>query len=387
MKKIFICLLFFTSFLSAEMSEASLCWNGKYFKEWNRKAEKAKGAVIDERTIYFSCNHLSCYGHAVLDGIIPLYDFLKNKGLLDTPINLCIGTSSQTQKTQTFQNVIKLIKDIFKIKQVIVLNDDQKEIKRAERTYFKKLVVNEYVPFSTKRVFTAFYKAYPDSFKYIYALKDFGFKDNIVFQDKGVKDNLVKEFVDYVKKAYGLDLPMIKNRIFIPARPYSRKILNLDELKYSLERYGYDVVIADFEKMTVKEQIAAVLQAEYLMGTYGSNLVNAIFLKPEANVVILWPKYTKYFWSRRYCVIHSAFLAAGVKLIEYDKPDYDIRDSYREPIHVDSYFYRDGSITKLRPEKIDMEAIIKYPLDGMYEMLNVDIYVDPEEVIYQLRHS
>jgi hypothetical protein len=41
----------------------------------------------------------------------------------------------------------------------------------------------------------------------------------------------------------------------------------------------------------------------------------------------------------------------------------------------------------LRPEKIDMDAIIAYPYDGMYELLNVDLYIEPQNVINLLKQN
>jgi hypothetical protein len=180
---------------------------------------------------------------------------------------------------------------------------------------------------------------------------------------------------------------MIKNRVLIAFRPYSRKIVNLQELTHALKKSGYEVVVTDFEKIPIRQQIIETMKSEYLIGTYGSNLVNAIFLTPQASVVVLWHKYAKYFWSRRYCVIHSAFLSMGVKLIEYDQPNYDKRNSYTEGIHVPAYFYRAGNRNILRREKINLDAMIHYPLPAMYEITSVDLYIEPHEVIQLLQNS
>jgi hypothetical protein len=38
----------------------------------------------------------------------------------------------------------------------------------------------------------------------------------------------------------------------------------------------------------------------------------------------------------------------------------------------------------LRPEKINMDAFIGYPLPPMYELLNVDLYIEAADLIRQL---
>jgi hypothetical protein len=77
-------------------------------------------------------------------------------------------------------------------------------------------------------------------------------------------------------------------------------------------------------------------------------------------------------------------LAKGVRLIEYDKSHHK-RDRYPEKIKVPSFFYREGGVNKVRPEKLNMEELINYPLPGMYEITNVNLYVEPQELIDHLK--
>ncbi len=358
----------------------SSCWDGQRFLEVSdAKKIKRKSREISDLAIYFSANHVTCYGHALLDGVFPLYCLLKEYHLLDQPIVLLINADKYTQKNKTFINIINLIKDVFKKMEVRVLEKGD---------LVKNLVVDEYVPFANNSFrYLSFYHSFPESFKYITSLKNVGFCDNYVFRDSNNDANIFREFVDVIKSVYKIDLPLKENRILIANRPFSRRIVNLDDLVSKMREHGYDVVVSDFEQLSVRDQIIETVKSKYLLGTYGSNLVNAVFLQPEASVVVLWHKYAKYFWSRRYCIIHSSFLSVGVKLIEYDKPQYDSRDIYMENVHVPDYFYRLNNMNVLREEKINMDAIVNYPIPAMYEITNVDLYIDPVDLIKCLDRS
>lgn len=383
MKSLYLFFLFPILLLSFEpMQEIAAYWDGQVFQPCDLHNGK-KGIVIEEKSLFFATPHHGCYGHAMLDGVLPLYSILKKHNLLNEPINLIVKTDSGLKTQSSFINTIQLIQDVFHFNKIIFL-DPSKGTKGKNRIYFKHLIKNESTPLPNQEfLYSSFYREFPQSFNYIYELKKLGFEDNIIF--KGIPcENTIDEFVSLVKNTYKLDLPMKQNRILIPDRKFARKILNQSALVDSLRKNGYEVVVVDFEKLSIKEQIAEVMQAEYFIGTYGSNLTNAIFLHPDANVVVLWHKYAKYFWSRRYCVIHSAFLSRGVKLIEFDKPEYDHRDVYSEHIHVPEYFYSFNKMNILRPEKMNMDAIIAYPLPAMYELLNVDLYIEPSDLIRQL---
>lgn len=382
MKKIILllCVLVQISVSGVEpLQEVSAYWNGKCFYEAaGRKLLKKRARVIEGTAIYFSANSMTCYGHALLDGVFPLYCMLKEHDLMNSPITLLIKVDINMVRNKTFLNIIQLLKDIFAFKEIVILK---------KGIFCEKLVLNEYVPYQgVPAKYFSFYGTFPESFQYINYLKNVGFCDNFVFRDTK-NQNRLTEFVDYIKKSYKIDAPVIKNRMLVAHRSFARKIVNLDSLISSLRSYGYDVMLVDFENLSIKQQIIETSQSEFLLGTYGSNLVNAVFLHPEASVVILWHKYAKYFWSRRYCIIHSAFLAAGVKLIEYDQPQYHPRNVYSEKIHVPDYFYRSKNINVLRQDKVDMDAIIRYPLPAMYELTNVDLFIDPIDLVDCLRRA
>ena len=350
-------------------------WSRGKFFDRDKKHVSSKTQVITDKTIFFEFNFVSCYGHALLDGLVPLYAMLKAENLLDKSVSIAIRVPSDQMDIPTTRNILQLVKDVFPFKNIYILNGKKK-------FYFEQIVVDEY-----KKKYAGFYKTFPESHNYIKQLKDFGIQENIVFQDVQVKNNIMKEFVRYVAAAYKIKAEMVSNRVLIAKRKSNRKIANLGELARHLKGRGYDVKVVDFEAIPIREQIVQTMQAQYFIGTYGSNLVNAIFLHPEASVVILWHKYAKYFWSRKYCIIHSAFLATGVKLIEFDKPDYDLRDFYTSEINDPNFFYRKGSQIFLKPEKTSLEEILTYPLPAMYELTCVDLYIEPVELLQLLEKS
>lgn len=374
------------------LEEIEAIWDGKDFYatsssnpspfgRWNlgRRFQK----TIEGPALYFAVPHISCYGHALLDGVFPLFAILKKHNLLHAPITLIL-VSDVPLSHPCLQNILQLIRDLFFFRELIVI----KKGRTLWRKYlFKRLLATKHTPFAGQKEPISFFSLYhttPEAFKYIGELKKWGIQDNLIFCDSNPGENLVKEFVDYVLNGYKIAIPLIKKRVLIAIRTHTRLINNLDEITAHLRNNGYTVVHVNFAKMSIKNQIIQTIQSEYLVGTYGSNLVNAIFLKPKANVVVLWHKYAKYFWSRKYCIIHSAFLSLGVRLIEVDKPDYDSRDLYTESVHVDDYFYRRDGKNILRADKINIDALLKYPLPAMYEITNVNMYIDPNSLLKQM---
>ena len=372
MISVFLILFQLTLWSNESLETKPAYWNGNGFQEHGISYAQWISQVIEDPTIYFEPYAFACYGHALLDGVLPLYVMLKKFNLLNSPINLAIKLTSHEVSNPTVRNMLQLIRDVFHFKNIIVLNADEMH----KKFYFKSLISLDF-----QKNYSSYYRSFPESFNYITALKSFGIQDNVVFQDANTSENITKEFVHFITSAYGIKTSMIKNRVLMPDRRFARKIVNLNELVQNLRANGYDVVVLDFESIPIKEQIIHTMQAEYLMGTYGSNLVNAMFLHPEANVVVLWHKYSKYFWSRKYCIIHSAFLSKGVKLIEFDQTDYDSRNVYTESVHVPEYFYRQDNKNYLRPEKSSLDEIVKYPLPAQYEITNVDLYIQPNQIV------
>ncbi|MCB1082246.1 MAG: glycosyltransferase family 61 protein [Chlamydiia bacterium] len=314
-----------------------------------------------------------------MDGILPFYKILKENELENAPLNIVLQLSSDCENS-AHSNLIQLIRDIFHVNQLIVITPSNKR----ENLVFDRLVLHKGVPIDTpyfpNDLTFAFYSACPESIKYMHELKEQGFCDNLVYRGTPIENSVVADFVSFIKGRYHINIPMKKGRVLFVERKSPQKIINQKSLVKTLKTHGYDVQVVDFENLSIKNQILAVAQSEYLIGVYGSNLVNAIFLDPNSKVMILWPQYAKYFWSRRYCIIHSAFLSLGVTLIEFDKPDHPL-DSYSCTNLEPNYFYRIGNKVCLKDEKKNLDAIINYPWPASFELRTVNQYIDPKDFL------
>jgi len=78
--------------------------------------------------------------------------------------------------------------------------------------------------------------------------------------------------------------------IFIERK--DRRILNIQALAKVAERLGFkNVRVVVFESLTVREQMAIVVDTDVLIGVHGAGLQWAIFMRPRSAVIeILWPK-------------------------------------------------------------------------------------------------
>ncbi|MCB1082417.1 MAG: glycosyltransferase family 61 protein [Chlamydiia bacterium] len=374
-------ILFFALFCCSLFGHTSAVWNGAYFEESSHPQGEE---VVEGETVYCFSKHFFTYGHGLLDALLPLYKNLKEHDLLETPINIVLELDDNKQDGTTAK-LMQLLRDMFPVQKLILFTPSTKN----RTLYFPKLVVLPGTPMSRPYfphgTIFQFYTAHPESRKYLSYLRSYGIADHIVYQDAAARDNIVTQFVDHIKKAYQINLPVIKNRVLFARRGSPQKIINEKQLLKTLKNFGFDVKVVHFEGLSIKEQIEETVQAEYLLGVYGSNLTNAIFLQRNSKAVILWPEYAKYFWSRAYCIIHSAFLSVGAVLIEYDKPDHPL-DCYSQ-MHLDSnYFYRVGRKVRLREEMKTMEAMSSYP-GAMFEIRRVDMYVDPVDICHHLQRS
>ena len=350
-------------------------WDGASIHHSISQNNYSPNRIIHGTTIYFAPIHPNCYGHALLDGVFTLYTLLRENHLEDqSSTNLFLVVSQSDSQGKTFLNILQLIRDIFNFKQIIFSNE--------EKLHFQDLIYQNWNA-------NGFFVSHPDSFKFIRKLCEFGFQENIIFQDVDHKRDIVNDFVDHILSAYHInhyDYPIIKNRVLIPLRLYNRKILNLNELEFALKNDVYNPAILDMEALSIKQQIIEVIQSEYLLGTYGSNLTNGIFLPPSGKMVVLWPRHGKYFITRNYCIIYSAVLYAGITVAEYDKPEYDQRDEYLNPESIPfpvNWFHKEGKILVLDPN-VTLNQIVQQPHPLFYHLFHVNLYVNPGDVIATL---
>lgn len=190
----------------------------------------------------------------------------------------------------------------------------------------------------------------------------------------------MNSFVEHCIKTYNLeDISVQHGLVTLAGRTFCRKIKNLSDIGNSLKQQGYTVETIFFENLSFKDQIKQMLRTEILISSYGSNVTNGIFLHPNSKFIVCWPYDAKCFWSRKYCILHSAILCRGMTIYEFDKDHYDQTDTYTQLFNMlgpESYFYRDGNVLRLRDEKKNYQGVMDYPQPASYDLLNVDLTVD-----------
>ena len=77
-----------------------------------------------------------------------------------------------------------------------------------------------------------------------------------------------------------------KKRLYISrSKQTKRRLLNEEEIKPVLNKYGFETVY--FEDMNFTRQIAVMFEADIFVGLHGANMVNILFLQEGAKVVEL----------------------------------------------------------------------------------------------------
>jgi hypothetical protein len=87
-------------------------------------------------------------------------------------------------------------------------------------------------------------------------------------------------------------------RLFISRRDAtSRPFLNAQELEETMAGLGYEIVVTGH--MSLKEQIVCFSKADIIVGAHGAGLINAIFCRPGATLIEIFPEYMvqPHFWT------------------------------------------------------------------------------------------
>jgi hypothetical protein len=177
--------------------------------------------------------------------------------------------------------------------------------------------------------------------------------------------------------------------VTLSLRHQDRRVLNVAEVSTALQQFGYTVEVVYFDQLTFTQQIKQMRRTRFLIGSYGSNLANGIFLQPGGSVIVCWPNPdVKQFWSRRYCVIHAALLALGIVVHELDKSTYDVTSDKCTSVNAQhpEDVYRDGNLFRLKAEKNTAQTALSY---CSYDLLLVDFAVDLSQLreLFQKLHS
>lgn len=338
--------------------------------------EKTRLKIFSERAIFCDSLYYSdAWGHAIQDTIIPLYKYLKDENLIDKPVLICIKTRKKS--TSIISKTTDLLTSIFPQAKVQIFTS------KSHPCFFEDIeVVKGGMPGSgADGVQVA---------QYMEQMRRYGFADNIVVDHSSPEWNIVHDFVDHVIDCYDLhDVKLIPNRVYLinKNKSLARKILNRSDLSRLLKEQGYEVLELDFGNLSVRDQIIATRSSQFFVSTHGAALTNTMFLHNEASVVIIWPEDAKYFHNRVYCPFTSILLSKGVQLIEYDKPR-SVWDRYgqAQDIMAPEYFFNFRGQLYLKPEKKNWDSIRNFHLACMYDIYNVDMFIEnPEELVYLMQ--
>jgi len=299
-----------------------------------------------------------CYGHAILDNLYPLFLHLKKLNFPNANVTMIQDARSEmpayVPQILTFLNC--------SASKNIVSKDD---VKPKNQIGF---IAHDA---KCQALQSQVCKMYQDN----------GNQLNVAFvADDSIRSPELAEYVNMFTKHYD---HVKQERLVTISLRYDRKITNLDVLCRIIEKYGYAVEMIDFSTMSIEKQIIQMRRTQILIGSYGSNLVNGIFLPINSKVIVCWPNPdVKQFWPRRHCVIHQSILLLGHVICELDKTYYDQKDDYNHLSHHhwqnDGDIIRDGNVLKLNPSKNNVNTVVNYP--GMnYHLLQVNFTVDPEQ--------
>lgn len=374
--------LAYCSTLYAKVKTCSGYWDSSKFVCCTNveNSQKIPYKVIAEKTIDLSNLMFPfCYGHFMLDSIFSLYKILKENYLLNEPINFFFPQNA-------FKDIPNANQIIDSIKQFLTIVFKPKKIISPSINSKVPIGFLNFIELPTKTF--SFLTSYPDCVNYFQKIRSYGIQDNLTISIRPCKENLVLEFVQFVKQAYKINTSMVKNRILFTSRnSFDRSIKNESQLIKKLKNLNFDIHPIKFENMSIGEQIKEVVKAEYIIGIYGSNFTNACFMHKDAKAIIIWPQHAKYGWARKLCIVQGAFLATGVTLIEYDKPEHEL-DEYLPiaPLNP-KYVFWDKNILKIKPDKLNLDDIDQMSYWDLDNFRHVNMYLDVDHFIKFLENN
>ncbi|MEM7792973.1 MAG: glycosyltransferase family 61 protein [Cyanobacteria bacterium P01_C01_bin.118] len=89
-----------------------------------------------------------------------------------------------------------------------------------------------------------------------------------------------------------------------------RKIINENELRFLLDSYGFEIIVAD--NLSVAAQAKLFNQSNYIVSPHGAALANIAFCEPGAKILELFNQTDQTTWSQIYSTIAQA---CGFELI------------------------------------------------------------------------
>lgn len=119
-----------------------------------------------------------------------------------------------------------------------------------------------------------------------------------VSMTSGLDISRIRRGVDKIRQAETGRVPSLGSRIYLSRVGRARNPQNQDEIKERLSSLGF--IIVDPEKLTLSEQIAALSDAEIVVGPTGAQLANIVWCQPGTKVIVLasdHPSQQLYLWS------------------------------------------------------------------------------------------
>jgi hypothetical protein len=271
--------------------------------------------------------HAGNYSHLLLDSLYTLFLELRRENLMATPICLTL-THYGEAKDVTMSWVTDIVSCYCNLA-AIRLNSIE-----TSKTNLPSL-------FSSDKICDTICKTLRARFK-----------ENVLNENLATEllsDDLA-DFVNRIVREYDLEETKQDPRLVTICNEKNREILNRDEIIDILKGAGFNVETVAFDVLSHREQVKQMRRSRYILGSYGSDLVNAIFLPQNSTktsgVIICWPNPdVKQIWSS--CIIHCAILAMGHVVHELDKGFYDQQDTYLQQknfARVRSDTYDQGNI-------------------------------------------
>jgi capsular polysaccharide biosynthesis protein len=103
------------------------------------------------------------------------------------------------------------------------------------------------------------------------------------FSNNGLTNDLIISVKEKILSHFP-QLPVSTKKIFVSrSRQKFRRLVNEKDLEPILKKYGFEIVY--FEEMSFAAQVKLMQETEILLSTHGANLVNILFLPPNAKVI------------------------------------------------------------------------------------------------------
>lgn len=329
-------------------------------------------SVYSTPVAYMPVSYFDCWGEFMLDGVYPFYCLLKDSDLLGRKFTIVCKESSRVY-IHSWGKICQLLQTLFNPVEIF---------QTGHLSYTVFPTVYRCKDVESLSFFHTDERGRQIQSNLKLRFKEFGVVDNEILSAGQHTSSQLQSFIAYVVEKYGESATQPVDRLMtITERRGTRRIMNTDEIKKIFIEQGYLVEVVDFGTMSVKQQISQMRRSQYLLGNYGSNLLNGIFLPrnltEDVGVIVCWPPDSKIFFSRRYSIIHSAIIALGISVYEVDKTSYEARDTYARLNIPDpsGYTYREGTAVKLHDKYRNHDSIMADPLPAHYDLLDVNFNV------------